>query len=93
MPSDLGAKTMATEISVRVEQSVQVTSYCHQRVAIGLSGIPDDASDEQIQALLNGPVHRTFKRLSKAVLDKCDDMRIREIKRMKEETKETNNVN
>lgn len=76
-------------ISIRVEQTVQVTAYCHQRVAIGLSDIPEDATDEQIQAMIDGPVNRGFKHVSKAVLERCDELRNRELERM---NKETNNV-
>lgn len=74
-------------LSIRVEQTVQVTAYCHQRVALGISDLPDDATDDQIEALVSGTLSRGFKHLSKAVREKCDDMRNREIERMNEETK------
>lgn len=73
--------------SIRVEQSVQVSAFCHQRVAIGIQDIPEDATDEYFQNLLAGPVRRGFTHLSKAVTEKCDDMRHREQQRMIEETK------
>lgn len=78
------------EISIRVEQTVQITPWSHQRVAVGVSGLTPEqaADDEYIQGLVSGPIHKTYGHLSKAVIAECDKLRSRERERMIEETRE-----
>lgn len=75
------------KISARVEQTVQISQFCHQRVAMSVTDLDaEEATDENLKALMSGPARRTFDHLSKAVLAQCDDLRTREVKRMNEET-------
>ena len=70
------------EISMTVKQSVRVSAYQGQEVSMSIHGITPDMTDDQIQALIDGPIEKGFRHLSKAVLSKCEEIRAKAVSDM-----------
>lgn len=72
------------EISMTIKEHVRTTSYQGQEVSMSIHGIPDDVTDEQMQALIDGPIEKGFRHLSNAVHSRVEEMRAKAVNDMVE---------